>query len=66
MSETNKEAAKIRLEYESDLRDIAKKKAKNAKQIELLKRQYLLNSDVIVQREHLQQQFSKIEEDIKD
>jgi hypothetical protein len=65
MSETNRHAARIRLEYESDLRDIAKKKEENAKGIAILKRQYLANSDVIIEREHLQQGFSNIEEKIR-
>ena len=65
MNETNKEARKIRLEYESSLRDLAAKKADNAKQIEVLKEQYLLNADFIVEREHLQQKLTALEEKIK-
>ncbi len=65
MNETNKEARKIRLEYESSLRDLAAKKADNAKQIEVLKEQYLLNADFIVEREHLQQKFTALEQKIK-
>ena len=65
MNETNKEARKIRVEYENSLRNLAAKKADNAKQIEVLKEQYLLNTDSIVEREHIQQKITALEEKIK-